>query len=508
MYRNYFKFILTLVIGLTLFSAGNVMAGQQNKFAGNATFGAFNEPSIATEKYSYNNGETVVIYGSGYRKFEQVNIVIDSYNNALGQSEVSSQWTVFADYRGQFITQVGFDSLRSASGTFNIKAASLTGKSVAETNIIASPQAIGVDIEQCANGPRSAPIPCNISSGNDGYTRGNLVKSKSHYVEGDSVPIRVIATGLTVGTTYTVTIGYDYTKGGKYAIDYLTSYNRTESVNNNPCVGVTGLTCTLDANGNPIPTDTEPIAQDPANTAKGVTQESGVFSIFGGTITSVSPYSSSGSITGDSSKFLTITFVATSESVVIAYGAHIATRLDFGVGNSAISVSGSPYHNFVSAFPGANSGNRDLQFGATAVLFPALVTIIKDAVPNFGTDFSFTISGPAGITPNSTFTLDDDDDPTLSNTQIISGVTSFGAGNEITVTEANTPGWMLTNISCVESNGGLGTTADSTTSVGNRNATIRTQEGEAITCTFTNEIVLAAGASIDGVITDSLGSGL
>ncbi|CAN5707443.1 hypothetical protein BH20ACI4_BH20ACI4_11180 [soil metagenome] len=35
----------------------------------------------------------------------------------------------------------------------------------------------------------------------------------------------------------------------------------------------------------------------------------------------------------------------------------------------------------------------------------------------------------------------------------------------------------------------------------------RTQEGEIITCTFVNEVVLAASASIDGTITDSFGRG-
>ncbi|MEO6590398.1 MAG: carboxypeptidase-like regulatory domain-containing protein, partial [Pyrinomonadaceae bacterium] len=158
-------------------------------------------------------------------------------------------------------------------------------------------------------------------------------------------------------------------------------------------------------------------------------------------------------------------------------------------------------------FPGSNSGSRDLQFGAAAITFPALVKIIKNAVPDSSQPFIFTVSAPAGVTPSPNFTLVDDGSGT-NNSQQLSGVTSFGTGNEITVTEANTPGWMLTDITCFESNGGLGTTANSTTSVGNRNAIIRTQEGEVITCTFTNEIVLAAGASIDGVITDSLGSGL
>jgi hypothetical protein len=89
-----------------------------------------------------------------------------------------------------------------------------------------------------------------------------------------------------------------------------------------------------------------------------------------------------------------------------------------------------------------------------------------------------------------------------------SNIQSFGVGNEITITEGIVPGWTLFSITCVEQDGGLGTsTVGSSTSVGNRNAIIRTQEGEIITCTFQNDVVLAAAASIDGTITDSFGRG-
>src|SRR5262245_15446605 len=97
-----------------------------------------------------------------------------------------------------------------------------------------------VDIDQCANGPLATPIHCDTASGNSGYTRGNLNESKWHYVEGQSIPIRVVGTNLIVGKTYHPTLGYDFTKAGKFAVDYLTTYDRTESVSNNPCVGVTG----------------------------------------------------------------------------------------------------------------------------------------------------------------------------------------------------------------------------------------------------------------------------
>src|SRR5438093_635532 len=50
-------------------------------------------------------------------------------------------------------------------------------------------------------------------------------------------------------------------------------------------------------------------------------------------------------------------------------------------------------------------------------LFRSTITIVKDAVPNDAQDFAFTTTGggPAAFTTG--FSLDDDSDPTLSNSQ-------------------------------------------------------------------------------------------
>ena len=141
-----------------------------------------------------------------------------------------------------------------------------------------------------------------------------MVASKSHYFEGDSVPIRIVSENLPLGT-YTVTIGYDFTKSGTYATDYLTSYNRTESVMNDPCVGVSGCNSgtftTFD-----IPVDPQVTAgfngvdDAPVGPTGGddILQTPGVFTCYGCTINSASAYSLMGSVTGDSSKFITLTF--------------------------------------------------------------------------------------------------------------------------------------------------------------------------------------------------------
>jgi hypothetical protein len=98
-----------------------------------------------------------------------------------------------------------------------------------------------------------------------------------------------------------------------------------------------------------------------------VTQVPGTFSIFGGTITSVSAYSHSGSAAANSTTQITLTFTANQSSVVIAYGLHLSARADWGITNSSSSVSGS-LHHFVAAFPGVGSGMATLAISAPFVI--------------------------------------------------------------------------------------------------------------------------------------------
>ena len=375
--------------------------------------------------------------------------------------------------------------------------------------------AVGVDIEQCANGPRTAPIPCNTAGANEGYGRGNLVSSKSHYFEGDSVPIRVVGTGLTVGQTYTLTVGYDYTKAGKYASDYLTSYDRTESVNNNPCVGVAG--CSLASKADfAIPADPQvALGYDGVVSGDDITQIPGNFSCFGCTITGTSVYGLIGATTGDSSKFIEITLTANQASAVVAYGSHISRRADWGLLNSAINISGSPYHNFVLEFPDSNNGNRDLQLSAEAVIFPAFIIIEKTVVAlgaATSSSFSFGFTSSAALFPGTSFSLVDNIAEPLPDTNVGGtiqsiGITNFGADNLITVTENNyAPVWTLASIGCQS----VGGTVNDTISLAGRNVAIQLEEGEIVKCTFNNTqlIPTAAPASISGRVVTSFGQGI
>jgi hypothetical protein len=99
----------------------------------------------------------------------------------------------------------------------------------------------------------------------------------------------------------------------------------------------------------------------------------------------------------------------------------------------------------------------------------ATLTIVKDTVPSpDGQDFSFTSGQPTAI-PG--FSLDDDDDPTLSNTKVVSNLVP-GA---YSVTEGAVEGYDLTAIAGADSS-----------DLGTRTASITLAAGEEATITFTN----------------------
>ncbi len=101
------------------------------------------------------------------------------------------------------------------------------------------------------------------------------------------------------------------------------------------------------------------------------------------------------------------------------------------------------------------------------------INIVKDTVPNAAQDFSFIDNIAA---PNA-FSLDDDADGTLLNTETFTNV----APGTFSVTEAAVAGYSTT-VSCADPDSG-------STLAGTNVATIDLDAGETITCTFTNTLL-------------------
>ena len=324
------------------------------------------------------------------------------------------------------------------------------------------------------------------------WIMGNVNHTKAQYFEGDSVPYRIVMEKLTANTQYWITFGWDTTKTASHALDYITTYDRSESFAD-PCSGWTGsvgpVTCSTDS--------TYAIPTDPQVTAAGVTPEAGDITLSNGTIDSVGSnapdyndglYTYWGSYTGTSSALITVKFTTGpgQTAVVLAYGGHIATEADWGVGNSAVGITGSPYHSFLNGASWGSTGRQDLALAASAVIVPGSITIVKEANPEGATEFPFRLTRPDQTTAD--FTLVDDGTP--SNTASFTDLSDFGLYG---VEELVPIGWSLDSIVCDDGSPQTPPTAS-----------IDLAEGEDIACTFYDS--LQPGKIIVDKVTDPSGS--
>ena len=192
---------------------------------------------------------------------------------------------------------------------------------------------------------------------------------------------------------------------------------------------------------------------------------------------------------GDTSTSITVIFTvaAGAEEIVLAWGGHIATRMDWGVDNSAAFISGSPYHMRLTAYDdvtngeGCNVGNTDRSLKASAVIFPSTITVIKEAVPEGDQEFDFTFTEPdATVTP---FTLvDDGDSAEPFNTKAFENLIEF---DDYVIAEAIPAAWDLDKIEC-SSNYDDGGDFDIVVETGT--VTVNLREAEDVTCTYNNTV--------------------
>ena len=231
---------------------------------------------------------------------------------------------------------------------------------------------VGTTLDQCQNTP-SGIGDCTGSY----WITGNLNPNNSLYREGDFIPFRSVITSLVAGRTYSLRIGYDAVDKGLHAYDYLGSVDGSESAPGQqvvPCYGVAG-TAGLHACGNgpstlAVPKDTD------TTFPSGASQGPGGFSAWGATLTNaayVNPSPIGVGTSGTVARRIDVTFTAAGDTVVLAWGGHIASTLDWGAGRTFISAaSGSSFHMRLLQIeefggPTTSTGNRELSLQATAL---------------------------------------------------------------------------------------------------------------------------------------------
>lgn len=416
--------------------------------------------TLATDKLDYAPTDSAVITGSGLLPNTEYTLFVSSTDPPPSSFSV----TVTTTDQGTFVYSYQLDGTYRPNYSVTLKDSS--GTVVATTTFTdAAPVDAGnpsASLDQCANDPAPSPHTDGCSASATDWVNGNLGASKSSYFEGDSIPYRLTFDNLSTSSNHNVVIEWDTTKSGKHAIDYLTTFNRTVATAN-PCLGVSGCSSSMTF---PIPADTQV-------TGAPVTPVAGNFTLYGGTITSVSEYTYADGtgFSGDKSARITITFTASQANPVLSWGGHIATRDDWGPTMAATAISGSPYHTRLIDLDGSG-GNQDRSLSADAVIFPGSIIIIKQANPEGSTPFGFT----ASPSPLSNFSLVDDG--TTSNTYVFSNITNF---QTYSVAETAPPAWTLNSIICgvTSPNGGSQT-------VNSPGVSINLKEGENVTCTYTN----------------------
>ncbi|KKW06172.1 MAG: hypothetical protein UY40_C0002G0022 [candidate division CPR1 bacterium GW2011_GWC1_49_13] len=345
------------------------------------------------------------------------------------------------------------------------------------------------NLDQCRNGAVGSPQDCVDVLGPLGWENGNAGSSNSHFVEGESIPYRAILENLPTGVPITLTLGYDIKNSGKFAIDYLTTYDRTD-VNVDPTDGTTASGTADDTSSIPAPSSSgSPVSGEPATSFNSLPSDERVMSIWNGSISAIA-YASEGNLgaSGNAETTISVTFTADDPTVILSWGGHIASRLDWGfdgsIPRSAGGISGSSYHMRLTGWSGHSSlgtlGNTDKSLSTDAVVPPGNVIIEKQTSPDGSQqtfDFTGAISGSIS-----------------DGQQLIASI----APGQHAVTESLTSQWNLTNLVCDDGN--------STGDINTRTATINVESFETVTCTFTNTIEDAHLIVIKHVVNDNGGT--
>jgi hypothetical protein len=510
------RLIFVGTFGAILFLIGGVAASAQPLDG--------SEPTITSDRSDYAPGSSVTLTGANWLSSGSVHIVV---NDSAGQTW-SHVTDVVADDTGHIVDTFSLPNYFVATFDVTATGTSAGGSPATATTSFTDSAA---DIDQCGNGPLATPQGCDTW---DDWQNGNLNPTQAHYNEGQFVPYRYKISGLTTGSApHTIVISWDTTDNGQHGLDYIGSYNYTETTAN-PCAGTVLTTAECDpTNASTYSTGSIPV--DPrvqagpdgtVGTGDDITQIPGVVTLFGGQITSVGcPTSITGVTcavgdgyslrtgtytagTGYSNNTITavqISFTADISNPVLAIGGHISKRLDWSPEPTAALISGSPYHMRLQGEGNAgggvdgNGGSQDRSLSAQAVISPATIKIVKNTLGGDDDTFSFTATGtdlPSAF------------DITTSGgtgSQTFSNILHFGSK---TVTETGpSSAWQFVDLDCDVNFAGDGTTATpSSASSSTQTASINLGEGGDVTCTYRNQPAPGTLTLVKDVINDNGGT--
>ena len=216
-----------------------------------------------------------------------------------------------------------------------------------------------VRLEQALNGGVGLPAVSPVT-----WATGNATESNSHYEEGQSIPYRMVISNLTVGD-HTVVIGWDNRSSSKSAIDYITGFQRIQETVD-PLSGLTGsfgipqLIVIPAPSRNTLATGFYGKQDMPGYSFGKLTSTEKNLAVYNATF-SGTPTTTEGDPSATSAETrITIKFNVASKgkTVVLAWGGHIASRVDWGGGNSSGGASGTPHRTRLISLDG-KGGNQE-----------------------------------------------------------------------------------------------------------------------------------------------------
>lgn len=266
--------------------------------------------------------------------------------------------------------------------------------------------AASADLSQCVNGgvgglPDSKE-PCLTGTLNSvsysNWVNGNANGQKAHWREGDFIAYRSVI--VDTAGTHTLEFSYDTVHSGGHALDYIGSVNATETFsttssmfyynNNNPCGDV--LPASQCTPASPVSSVAAPHENFGPGTGgeQGCGGSSGTFTgtqipgkilLYGpaGSSLTSATIVSDNVPSGNGQCYTTVSVVFTiggsgSQMVVMAWGGHIASELNWGTGNGASTVNGSPYHMSLVSLDGASVGSQDRALSTSAIFYAPTVS--------------------------------------------------------------------------------------------------------------------------------------
>jgi hypothetical protein len=211
-----------------------------------SSFLAGTSASISTDKAKYSVGETMTILGTGFVANDLINISVLRPDHLTDHVD-----NIYADGSGAFTASyLPSDPVRP--GRYKITA---TDSVNTATTASTEADALGFDLEQCAQDDSANGKPLGLGVCN--WIGSDLNVNNSHLFEGIATEQQLIITGI-AGSTHTLNVGIQTTKGGHHAYDFLVSDAQVtpgkdqpidSTLNSEKTSALTGITLQLDRCG-------------------------------------------------------------------------------------------------------------------------------------------------------------------------------------------------------------------------------------------------------------------